>query len=151
MAPPPVQPTLILRPSETRGHAEHGGWLRSYHTFAFASYFTAEPREQGWGSLRVINEDRVAPGKGFPTHSHQEFEIFSYIVDGKIKHSDSMGNIEVLKRGDVQMTSAGTGIRHSEYNGGQGDEGLHFLQCWAKPDVRGLKPQYFTRRTYSYR
>ncbi|KAI5479225.1 pirin domain-containing protein [Pseudohyphozyma bogoriensis] len=165
-------PTLIHRPSHTRGHADHG-WLRSYHTFAFGSYYTSEPREQAWGSLRVINEDRVDPKTGFPPHSHREFEIFSYIVDGTIKHSDSMGNVELLRRGDVQMTSAGTGIRHSEYNGGEGSEvsaesmlfineytwsddplaavafapfqGLHFLQCWALPDVKGLKPQYFTR------
>ncbi|KAM0752152.1 Pirin-domain-containing protein [Meredithblackwellia eburnea MCA 4105] len=140
-----LKPEIILRPSGSRGHAEHGGWLKSYHTFSFASYYTNVPREQAWNSLRVINEDRVAPSQGFPTHPHKEFEIFSYIIDGKILHKDSMHNTEILKRGDVQMTSAGTGIRHSEYNGGEGDEELHFLQCWAKPSVSGLTPNYYTR------
>ncbi|ORY25539.1 RmlC-like cupin domain-containing protein [Naematelia encephala] len=129
-----------FRPSETRGGADHG-WLKTFHTFSFAEWY--DPRFEAFGSLRVINEDRVAPKTGFPTHPHREFEIFSYLLSGKLSHKDSMGNVETMVRGDVQMTSGGTGIRHSEYN--DHDEEVHFLQIWAKPNQSGLKPQYFTR------
>jgi len=133
---------VTLRPSNQRGHADHG-WLYSFHTFSFASYFS--PKFQSYGPLRVINEDRVEPGTGFGTHSHAEFLIWSYIVSGTLEHKDSMGNLENLKRGEVQFTSAGTGIRHSEYNRNKQDE-VHFLQIWAKPNVKGLKPSYITRK-----
>lgn len=125
-----------------RGHADHG-WLYTYHTFSFASYY--DPRHESYGPLRVINEDRVERGTGFGTHSHAEFLIWSYIVDGELEHKDSMGNLEKLRRGEVQFTSAGTGIRHSEYNRNK-NEDTHFLQIWAKPNVRGLKPSYKTRK-----
>jgi redox-sensitive bicupin YhaK (pirin superfamily) len=130
------------RPWSARGHADHD-WLFSYHTFSFASYY--DPRHESFGPLRVINEDRVKPGTGFGTHSHSEFLIFSYIVNGTLEHKDSMGNLENLKRGEVQFTSAGTGIRHSEYNRNKDDE-VHFLQIWAKPNKRGLKPHYETKK-----
>ncbi|KAF2245274.1 RmlC-like cupin [Trematosphaeria pertusa] len=132
---------ITKRPWSARGQADHD-WLYSFHTFSFASYFS--PRHQSWGPLRVINEDRVAPSTGFGTHAHAEFLIFSYIVAGTLEHKDSMGNLEYLTRGAVQFTSAGTGIRHSEWNR-DGKEEVHFLQIWAKPDKRGLAPHYETR------
>ncbi|KIW00085.1 uncharacterized protein PV09_08271 [Verruconis gallopava] len=125
-----------------RGHADHG-WLYTFHTFSFASYY--DPRYESFGPLRVINEDRVERGTGFGTHSHAEFLIWSYIVSGELEHKDSMGNVEILRRGEVQFTSAGTGIRHSEYNRNK-EEDNHFLQIWAKPNVRGLEPSYITRK-----
>ncbi|KAI0058263.1 pirin domain-containing protein [Artomyces pyxidatus] len=128
------------RPSNGRGNANHG-WLKSFHTFSFADYY--DPEHSAFGSLRVINEDRVAPHTGFGTHAHREFEIFSYVVAGELLHNDSMGNHEVLKRGDLQMTSAGTGIRHSEY--AHGEKQVHFLQIWAKPSQPSLPPTYYTR------
>lgn len=133
---------ITKRPWSQRGFADHD-WLYSFHTFSFASYY--DPRHENWGPLRVINEDRVKPGTGFGTHSHAEFLIFSYIVNGTLEHKDSMGNLENLKRGEVQFTSAGTGIRHSEYNRNRDDE-VHFLQIWAKPNKRGLKPHYETKK-----
>ncbi|KAG9293284.1 hypothetical protein G9A89_007530 [Geosiphon pyriformis] len=133
---------LVLRHSEDRGYANHG-WLDTHHTFSFANYY--HPNFQGFGSLKVINEDIVAPTKGFGTHSHREFEIFSYIISGELEHRDSMGNIEILKRGDVQFTSAGTGISHSEYNIHK-TLPVHFLQIWVKPDISKLKPKYHTKR-----
>ena len=133
---------ITKRPWNARGQADHG-WLYSFHSFSFASYFDA--KHQSYGPLRVINEDRVERGTGFGTHSHAEFLIWSYIVSGELEHKDSMGNLEKLTRGEVQFTSAGTGIRHSEYNRNQ-DEDVHFLQIWAKPNVRGLKPSYRTRK-----
>ncbi|ORY92898.1 RmlC-like cupin domain-containing protein [Leucosporidium creatinivorum] len=139
-----MAPTLIHRPSASRGHANHG-WLKSFHTFNFADYYSEVPREQHWGPLYVINEDRVSPGRGFPPHPHREFEIFSYIVDGTIHHQDSMSHSEKISRGGIQSTSAGTGIRHGEGNGGKPGEDLHFLQIWAKPHTKGLKPSYYTR------
>jgi len=117
--------------------------LYSFHTFSFASYYN--PRFESFGPLRVINEDRVEKGTGFGTHSHAEFLIWSYIVSGELEHKDSMGNLENLHRGEVQFTSAGTGIRHSEYNRNK-EEDTHFLQIWAKPNVHGLKPSYHTRK-----
>ncbi len=115
---------ITKRPWDARGHADHG-WLYTYHTFAFASYY--DPNNAEFGPLRVINEDRVEKGTGFGTHSHAEFLIWSYIVNGELEHKDSMGNLEKLRRGEVQFTSAGTGIRHSEYNRNT-KEDVHFLQ-----------------------
>lgn len=138
-------PEFQYRPSERRGGADHG-WLKTFHTFSFASYY--DPNFENFGALRVINEDRVAPGpgSGFPNHPHREAEIFSYIVSGELSHKDSMGNIESMKRGDIQMTSGGSGIVHSEFNDSKEKE-VHFLQIWALPyaSARGKKPQYFTR------
>ena len=118
------------------------GWLYTHHTFSFAGY--QDSRHESWGPLRVINEDRVEAGTGFGTHSHAEFLIFSYVVSGTLEHKDSMGNLENLKRGDVQFTNAGTGIRHSEYN--RHDTECQFLQIWSKPNKRGLTPHYETKR-----
>ncbi|CAK5283616.1 unnamed protein product [Mycena citricolor] len=131
---------IIPRPSQKRGQADHG-WLKTFHTFSFASYY--DPLHAEFGALRVINEDRVAPRTGFGTHSHKEFEIFSYVVSGQLEHKDSMGNTEILKRGDLQLTSAGTGISHSEKT--YGPEQVHFLQIWSLPRVARLTPKYFTR------
>ena len=135
---------LILRPrtSNARGHANHG-WLNSYHTFSFASFY--DPEQSGFGALRVVNEDRVAGGKGFGRHPHRDFEIFSYVVAGALKHDDSLGNSEVLTRGDVQFTSAGAGISHSEFNG-DASQYVHFLQMWVQPHTLGLPPAYQTAR-----
>ncbi|CDZ96446.1 RmlC-like jelly roll fold [Phaffia rhodozyma] len=132
---------LTMRPSEQRGIANHG-WLKTFHTFNFASYY--DPDFGSFGPLRVINEDRVEANQGFGTHPHQEFEIFSYIVKGELEHRDSIGNVEIMKRGDLQMTSAGTGVRHSEYNKNTYKQ-VHFLQIWALPNERRLKPAYYTR------
>ncbi|KAL7421386.1 hypothetical protein Q5752_004271 [Cryptotrichosporon argae] len=131
----------LFRPSQLRGGANHG-WLKTFHTFSFADYY--DPSFEQFGCLRVINEDRVDASTGFPTHPHREAEIFSYIVSGELSHKDSMGNVETMVRGDVQMTSGGTGIRHSEYNDHKSQE-CHFLQIWALPNERGLKPTYYTR------
>lgn len=131
---------LTPRPSNARGHADHD-WLKTFHTFDFASYQNSGHNQHG--PLRVINEDRVAPHTGFGTHSHREFEIFSYIVSGELEHKDSMGNTEILKRGDLQLTSAGTGISHSEK--AHGEQQVHFLQIWSVPSVSRLQPKYFTR------
>ncbi|KAF2842613.1 RmlC-like cupin [Patellaria atrata CBS 101060] len=138
----PSTMTVRKRGSNERGHADHG-WLYTFHTFSFASYF--DPKVSSYGPLRVINEDRLEPNKGFGTHSHAEFLIWSYIVSGTLEHTDSMGNLELLERGEVQFTSAGTGIRHSEYSRDK-DDPVHFLQIWAKPNVRGLRPSYITRK-----
>ncbi|RUO96968.1 RmlC-like cupin domain-containing protein, partial [Jimgerdemannia flammicorona] len=123
-----AMPTIVARRSKDRGHANHG-WLDSYHTFNFADYY--DPKFHGFGSLRVINEDIVKPGFGFGKHPHKVFEIFSYLLSGELEHKDSMGHTEVLKRGDVQFTSAGTGIFHSEHNASKSrDNGVpvNFLQ-----------------------
>jgi len=139
----PKYPSVKIeaRPSHERGHADHG-WLKTFHTFSFASY--GDANYMGFGPLRVINEDRVQASKGFGLHSHREMEIFSYVVSGELEHKDSMGNLEILKRGDVQLTSAGTGIQHSEYNRNRSKQ-VHFLQIWANPAVSKLAPNYFTR------
>lgn len=129
---------IKIRYSDERGRADHG-WLQSYHTFSFANYYDAE--FMGVSSLRVINDDRVAPGKGFATHSHSDMEIISYVKKGTIEHKDSMGNIEQLPAGEFQLMSAGSGVTHSEYNPSM-SESLEFLQIWVQPDVFGIEPGY---------
>jgi len=129
---------INLRKSQERGHANHG-WLDSFHTFSFADYY--DPHEMGFGSLRVINEDRIAPKAGFPTHSHRNMEIVTYLLEGELAHQDSMGHGSVIRVGDVQRMSAGTGIRHSEFNASD-TLPVHLLQIWIEPDTAGLAPSY---------
>jgi redox-sensitive bicupin YhaK (pirin superfamily) len=133
---------LLIRRSDDRGRANHG-WLDSRHTFSFADYH--DPRYMGYGPLRVINEDRVEPGQGFGTHSHRDMEIISYVLEGELAHKDSMGNGSVIRRGDVQRMSAGTGVQHSEFNHSQ-EKPVHFFQIWLFPDRRGLPPSYEEKR-----
>lgn len=131
-------PELLIRQAAERGHTDLG-WLKSFHSFSFGGYY--DQRHMGFRSLRVINDDQIAPGRGFPTHPHRDMEIISYVLDGALQHRDSTGRGAVITPEDIQMMSAGSGIRHSEYNPST-EQGNHFLQIWIEPALRGVQPRY---------
>ncbi len=129
---------LAIRRARDRGYANHG-WLESWHTFSFADYF--DPAQMGFGALRVINDDRIAPAQGFGTHPHRDMEIITYMLEGTLEHQDSMGHRQALRTGEVQRMTAGTGLTHSEFNASD-TEPVHLLQIWIEPERRGLTPEY---------
>lgn len=133
---------IELRKAAERGHANHG-WLDTFHSFSFADYH--DPAQMGWGALRVINDDRIAPGGGFGTHGHRDMEIITYVLEGSLQHKDSMGNGTLIEPGDVQRMSAGRGVMHSEFNP-SASEPVHLLQIWIVPNVSGIEPSYEQKR-----